>query len=454
MSNQNGSNGSAPAELARVLTLRSLVFYGIAFIIPLAFFTTYGIVTNTTHGHVSMTYVVATLCMVFTAYSYCRMSKAFPSSGSVYAYATETFNPYIGFIAGWTIVLGYMFLPMLNYLASAIFMQAALPSIPLWVWVVLFTVIVTGANLLGIRVADIFNNVVVIIQLIFLVVLLIMTVRYITGHDLALNMSAFYNSEEFANMGGVKGIASGAAIVCLAYLGFDGIAALGEEAIEPKKNIPKALMICCIGVGAMYGIFTYLLQAAWPTAWNEIENLDGSAVEVIAHVANAGMSYFFIAAYVVGCIAASINAVASASRVLYGMGRDGLLPKKCFGYINPKFHVPSYNILIMGAFGLTALFFSLTIASCLINFGALLGFTFVNVSVIGHYYVKNKQRTAGDFFRHLLVPLVGAIYTMYMLINLSGTSIIYGIIWLVIGIVWLAIVTKGFKKSVTMSLDE
>lgn len=100
MSNQNGSNGSAPAELARVLTLRSLVFYGIAFIIPLAFFTTYGIVTNTTHGHVSMTYVVATLCMVFTAYSYCRMSKAFPSSGSVYAYATETFNPYIGVYCG------------------------------------------------------------------------------------------------------------------------------------------------------------------------------------------------------------------------------------------------------------------------------------------------------------------------------------------------------------------
>lgn len=97
MSNQNNSTGAgAPAELARVLKLRSLVFYGVAFVIPLAFFTTYGIVTNTTHGHVSMTYVVATLCMVFTAYSYCRMVKAFPKSGSVYTYATETFNPYIG----------------------------------------------------------------------------------------------------------------------------------------------------------------------------------------------------------------------------------------------------------------------------------------------------------------------------------------------------------------------
>ena len=80
-------------------------------------------------------------------------------------------------------------------------------------------------------------------------------------------------------------------------------------------------MITCVGLGSMYVIFTYLLQAAWPTAWNEIQDIDGGAVEVIAHVANTGMSYFFIAAYVVGCIAASISAVASASRVLYGMGR-------------------------------------------------------------------------------------------------------------------------------------
>ena len=334
MSNQNG-NSSGGAELSRVMGLRSLIFYGVAFVIPLAFFTTYGIVTNTTHGHVSMTYVVATLCMVFTAYSYCRMVKAFPKSGSVYTYATETFNPYIGFIAGWTIVLGYMFLPMLNYLASATFMEAALPGVPMWVWIVLFTVIVTGANLLGLKVADMFNNVVVIIQLIFLVILLIMTLRYISGHDLAINLEAFYNSEEFHAIGGVQGIAAGAAIVCLAYLGFDGIATLGEEAINPKKNIPRAIMITCIGLGSMYVIFTYLLQAAWPTAWNEIQDIDGGAVEVIAHVANQGMAYFFIAAYVVGCIAASISAVASASRVLYGMGRDGLLPKKCFGYVNP-----------------------------------------------------------------------------------------------------------------------
>lgn len=453
MSNQNEQNTSAPAELNRVLSLRSLVFYGIAFIIPLAFFTTYGIVTSTTHGMVSLTYVVATLCMVFTAYSYCRMSKAFPQAGSVYTYATETFNPYIGFIAGWTIVLGYMFLPMLNYLASAVFIKAALPAVPIWVWVVLFTIIVTGANIFGIKVADIFNNVVVVLQLIFLLALAIMTVRYISGEGLDLfSSTAFYNSIEFKEVG-IQGIAAGAAIVCLAFLGFDGIATLGEEAINPKKNIPRAIMICCIGVGTLYVVFTYLLQAAWPTAWSELTDLDGGAFEVITRVAGNLMGYFFVAGYVIGCIAASINAVASASRVLYGMGRDGLLPKRCFGYIHPKFKTPLYNILIMGAFGLTALFFSLTIASCLINFGALLGFTFVNLSAMGHYYFKNKNRTVGDFFRHLIVPLIGAVYAMYMLINLSGTSIIYGLIWLAIGIAWLAYVTKGFNKTVTMNLD-
>lgn len=449
------SENNNGAQLARVLGVRSLIFYGIAFIIPLAFFTSYGIVTNTTHGHVSMTYVVATICMVLTAYSYCRMSKAFPgSSGSVYAYASNTFNPYIGFMAGWTIVLGYMFLPMLNYLASAIFMQAALPGVPIWVWVVIFTVIVTGANLLGIKIADLFNNVVVVIQLIFLVVLLIMTIKFISGNGLAIDMKAFYNAPEFEAMGGVKGIAAGAAIVCLAYLGFDGIAAMGGEAKNPEKDVPKALMICCVGIGAMYVIFTYLLQAAWPTAWCEIQDIDGGAVEVIAHVANQGMAYFFIAAYVIGCIAASVSAVASASRVLYSMGNDGLLPKNIFGYISPKTHVPTYNILIMGAFGLTALFFSLTIACCLINFGALLAFTVVNLSVVGHYFVKNKNRTGGDYIRHLIIPIIGAAYTMYMLINLSGTSIIYGIIWTVLGFIWLAVVSKGFKKSVTMNIDD
>lgn len=439
---------STQNELKRVLGLRSLVFYGVAFMIPLAFFTTYGITTGATHGHVSLTYVIATACMVFTAYGYCRMSKAYPSAGSVYTYASETMNSNIGFIAGWTILIGYAFLPMLNYLASAIFVVQVIPGVPQWVWIVIFTVFVTGANLLGIKVADLFNNVVVILQLIFLVVLAIMTIRYISGNGLDLFAGEhFFNPVALAEAGGFSALMAGAAIVCLAYLGFDGIATMSEEAINPTKTVPRAIMISCVGMGCLFIVFTYLFQAAWPTAYAELTDLDGAAVPMIVRVAGNVMGYLFVAGYVIGCIAASISAVASASRVMYGMGRDNLLPKAVFGKVNTK-GVPVNNVIIMGLFGLTALFFSLTVASCLINFGALLGFAFVNVSVIMHYFVKNKERTTGDFFRHLIVPVIGAVYCLYMLINLSGTSIIYGIIWTVIGVIWLAYVTKGFKKEV------
>jgi len=443
----NDSVVGEKVELKRVLGLGSLVFYGVAFMIPLAFFTTYGIVSVATHGMVSLTYVIATLAMVFTAYSYCRMSLAYPQAGSVYNYTTKSFNPYFGFLAGWIIVLGYMFLPMLNYLASAIFLSAAFPEIPFWVWVVIFVTIVTAANYFGIQVADIFNKAVIIFQIIFLVGLAFILIRFILnggGIGTLFDFNSFFNRMEFAKEGvGFGALAAGAALVCLAFLGFDGIATLGEEAINPTKNIPRAIMISCVGAGSLFIFFTYLLQLAWPTAWTELTDVDGMAYYIITSLAGQLMGYFFVAGYVVGCIAASVSAVASASRVLYSMGRDGLLPTKFFGYIHPKYKTPSNNVILMAMFGFTALFFSLSIAASLINFGALLGFTIVNITVIKHYYINMKDK---NIVRHLIVPLIGAAYCMVMLINLNGTSLIFGLIWVAIGFIYLLATTKGFKE--------
>jgi putrescine importer len=375
------------------------------------------------------------------------MTKAYPQAGSVYTYASKSFNPYVGFLSGWTIVLGYMFLPMLNYLCSAIFLKAAFPEIPFWLWVVLFVIIVTGANYFGIQIADIFNKAVIWLQIIFLVGLAFILIRYILnggGVGTLLDFNSFFNATEFSKEGiGLPALAAGASIVCLAFLGFDGIATLSEESINPTKNIPRAIMISCIGAGSLFIIFTYFLQLAWPTAWFELNDKDGMAYHIITTLAGSFMGYFFVAGYVVGCIAASVSAVASASRVLYGMGRDGLLPKKCFGYIHPKYKTPIFNIIIMGLFGFTALFFSLSIAASLINFGALLGFAVVNATVIMHYFIKMKDR---NVIKHLLIPAIGAVYTLIMLVSLNGTSLIFGVIWEVIGFVYLFLTTNGFRK--------
>lgn len=457
MEHQNEHQHESAKELKRVLPLSSLVFYGLAFMVPLTIFTTYGIVTNMTHGMVALTYVVTTLCMSFTAFSYVRMTKAFPVAGSVYTYVHKSINPYLGFLSGWVILIGYMFLPMLNYLVSAIFLSAAIPQIPVWVWVVAFIIIVTIVNHFGIQLTDIFNRTIVWIQIVFLVALMIIVIKFILGGDgvgTLADTSSFLNMSELNNVGGFPILLSGASILALSFLGFDAISTLSEEAINPEKNIGRAILISCIGAGIMFTVICYFLQLAWPTAWFEMIDVAGGSYELIAKVGGNVMAYVFTAAYAVGCIASSISSVASASRVLYGMGRDRILPNRVFGYLHPKHQTPTYSILIMGVISLSAIVVSLATAASLLNFGALLGFTMVNLSVIAHYFVRGKQRSGMDIVRYLLAPICGAAFTFIIWINLDFTSMALGFSWIAIGVIYLAYTTKFFRKlPVEMKLD-
>lgn len=442
-------NQGAEQTLNRTLSLTSLIFYGLAFMVPLTTFTTYGLATATTHGMVSLTYVITTVCMIFTAYSYVRMTKAFPVAGSVYTFVHRSINPHLGFLSGWLILIGYIFLPMLNYLVSAMYLTSAVPQVPEWVWIVVMIIIVAIVNHMGITVTDMMNKGIVWLQYIFLAVFVIITLKYILGGNgtgTLLDFNAFINMSELAKEGmGAPVLFTGASILALSFLGFDAISTLSEEAINPQKNIGRAIIIACIVAGSICVVLAYILQQAWPTAWFDMEDPDNT-YEIILKVAGSGMSYFFTAAYSIGCLASSISSVASASRVMYGMGRDGILPKKFFGYLNPKRKTPTYSIILISVISLAALFVSLTTATCLLNFGALLGFVMVNISVIAHYFVKGKCRGGADLFRYLIFPLIGAVFTFALWIGLDSNAKILGFIWLFVGLVYLAWKTKLFKE--------
>lgn len=447
---QSKEHRESAQELKRVLPLSSLVFYGLAFMVPLTIFTTYGLVTNLSHGMVSLTYVVTTLCMSFTAFSYVHMTKAYPVAGSVYTYVHKSINPYAGFLSGWVILIGYMFLPMLNYLVSAIFLSAAIPQVPAWVWIIAFIVVVTVVNHFGIQITDIFNRTIVWVQLVFLVALMIIVVRFILGGGgvgTLIDGPSFVNLEQLSQAGmGLPILLSGASILALSFLGFDAISTLSEEAINPEKNIGRAILISCIGAGTLFTIITYVMQLAWPTAWFEMVDVDGGSYELISKVAGSTMAYLFTAAYAVGCLASSISSVSSASRVLYGMGRDRILPKSIFGYLHTKYQTPTYSIVIMGLISLSALVVSLSTAASLLNFGALLGFTMVNLSVIAHYFIRGKKRNGTNIIRYLIAPLCGAAFTFIIWLNLDSTSMALGFGWMAIGFIYLAYTTKMFKQ--------
>ena len=100
--------GHGEGHLRRVLGVPSLVLFGLVYMVPLTVFTTYGIVTQTTGGRLSVAYLVTLAAMVFTARSYARMAAAYPVAGSTYAYTQRTFGAPIGFLAGWSLLLDYL----------------------------------------------------------------------------------------------------------------------------------------------------------------------------------------------------------------------------------------------------------------------------------------------------------------------------------------------------------
>lgn len=462
------SNNSAPSgtlerfgyeeSFKRTLSLGSLVFYGLAYLAPMSIFSVYGLVDVMTHGMVGLSYAVATLAMVFTAYSYGRMAAAYPIAGSVYSYTQHAINPYVGFLGGWSILMDYLLLPMLNCLLISLFLTPYFPNVPGWVWILVYVGLSTMINFFGINVTAWVNNLVIMAQLVFVVAFAIFIAKWLlTGNGAAtfFDHTALLNSTALQEIGGWGTIISGGSILALCFLGFDAISTVTEEAKDPEKNVGRAIMITCIGAGLLFMVLSYLMQLAWPMGWNEFKVADTGAQELIVLVAGSVMSYLFIAIYAVGGIACTVAAQASAARILFGMGRDGALPKKFFGYVHPKYKVPTLNIFLLGAICLTSIFMSLSVAVSLVNFGALTGFVLVNLCVIMHYFIKEKRRGGFDLFRYLIAPLIGMAVCFTLWWGLDANSKILGFSWLAVGIVYLGFLTKFFRElPPDMSMQE
>ncbi|MGC0192547.1 APC family permease, partial [Klebsiella pneumoniae] len=138
---------------------------------------------------------------------------------------------------------------------------------------------------------------------------------------------------------------------------------------------------------------------------------------------------------------------ASVSRLLYVMGRDNVFPERIFGYVHPKWRTPALNVIMVGIVALSALFFDLVTATALINFGALVAFTFVNLSVFNHFWRrKGYNKTWKDRLHYLLLPMVGALTVGVLWINLEATSLTLGLVWAALGLLYLTYLTRRFRK--------
>jgi putrescine importer len=434
-------SGPGEGQLRRVLGVPSLVLFGLVYIVPLTVFTTYGIVTQTSGGRLSVSYLVTLAAMVFTARSYARMAAAYPVAGSTYAYSQRTFGAPIGFLAGWSLLLDYLFLPMLNYLVIGIYLNAAIPAVPAWMFILIMIVIVTVLNIIGIVSVARANLLIIALQAVFIVVFIVLACVTLS-HSGTVDLMAPLTGDGSAP--GLSPVLAGAAILCLSFLGFDAVSTLSEEANEPTRSVPRAIMIATITAGVMFVVLSYVSQLVFPS--NDFADVDSGALDVMTTAGGQFLSTFFTAAYVAGALGSAITSQASVARILYAMGRDGILPRPVFGHIPPRFTTPTYAILVVSVISLGAIWIDLEDLASIVSFGALVAFSAVNLTVIKHYFFDAGDRGGGGFLNNLVLPLIGFLLTLWLWTNLSGLALEVGLIWLAIGLVWLLVVTRGFRR--------
>ncbi|MFC9559629.1 APC family permease [Agromyces sp. NPDC056965] len=428
----------------RVLGTPSLVLFGLVYMVPLTVFTTYGIVTELTGGRVPMAYAITLVAMVFTARSYARMSVAYPFAGSAYVYTQRSFGGATGFLAGWALLLDYLFLPMINYLLIGIYLEAAFPAVPAWVFILVSIVVVTALNIVGIVSVTRTNLVIIALQAVFIALFLVLGLASLSGRTVD-------PLAPFTGDGSVEGFGvlfAGAAVLCLSFLGFDSVSTLAEEAREPTRTVPRAIMITTIVAGLAFFALSYLSQLVFPS--NEFTSVDAAALDVVQAAGGQLLAVLFTAGYIAGSLGSALTSQASVSRILFAMGRDGVLPKRVFGRLSERFGTPVIAISVVSAISLLAIVFDLALLAAMISFGALIAFSAVNLSVVKHYFLDRRERGGMAVVNNLVLPLIGFALTVWLWTSLAPSTFIVGLSWLAVGVVILAIVTRGFRRPTPM----
>lgn len=430
--------------LRRTLSLPMIVLYGLAFMAPGVSLATFGTVTAITNGAPSSGYLVMLIIMLFTVYSYSHMVKAFPNAGSAYTYTSKAINRHFGFIAGWTVLLDYFFAPVFNSVLFAVYMSAAFPSISFASWIILFVVIITIINIVGVNFSSKISLWLLLFQFFVVVIFIAFAIKAILGGG---GTGTLFSISPFIGEGFIlTNVLAAAPLLYLGFLGFDFVTTLSEETYNPKKTIPKAMFLIAIIGGVLGIIITYIATMVYPDI-SVINDLDSAAYEIFIEIAGAFGGALFVATNAAGSITSSAACHTSASRILYVMGREAILPKSVFGYLSPKSRVPIYNIILLGVCTLVAMFMDLNDAASYMAFGVAVGFTLVNISVIFYFYIKNKKRSLKETINYLIMPLIGASFTITILFQIETRAFVFGASWLAVSFVYLMFLTNMFRKA-------
>jgi amino acid transporter len=424
---------SAAVTLKRSLRYRDLILYGIILIQPTAPMPVFGVIYQESRGHVVLAILLALVAMLFTAYSYGRMARAYPTGGSAFTYVGQELHPGLGYITGWCMAMDYILNPLICTIWCSKAAMNFVPGIPYVAWVLLFALLFTGLNLRGVETSARINAAVAAGLGVVIVLFVAAAVRYLIHNAIgspAFFLDPLYNKATFS----APAVYRGTSIAVLTYIGFDGISTLSDEAHDPKRTIPRAIILTCLITGVLASIEVYLAQLVWPRGM-AFPDLDTAYVAVARRVGGVVLFAIMNGALLIATVGSGMASQLGAARLLFAMGQDGALPRSFFGTLNPVRRIPQNNVLLIGAIVLVgSLAMSYQLGTELLNYGALLAFMGVNLSSA---VLAWRSRESG-FWVAIVFSLAGFIVCLFLWRNLGHTALKAGTIWAALGILlWL-----------------
>lgn len=436
-------------HLRRVLSLGDLILYGLVAVTPSAPVTVFGLVSVRARGHTVDTILFAMVAMALTAISYGRMAALYPAAGSAYTYVGRGLNPHLGFLAGWAMLLDYLIIPLFCVVYGSLIVQRMLPHVPYVAISAFFACGITYLNVRGIRATARTNQVLMTFMGFVLLAFIGLAIRYLFVHNGwggLFSTAPFYDPKEFD----FRAVLHATSFAALTYIGFDSVTTLAEDVHNPKRNVLLATVIVCLFTGIFGGMLTYLGQRVWPD-FRTFPDVATAFMDVTRRVGGTWLFEAMVALLAVANLGAGLTGQVGAARLLFGMGRDNVLPKRFFAYLDPKRNTPLFNLVLIGAFTFAgSLGKRYDLIGELLNFGAFLGFMGVNAATIRQFYILPQAGRTKSILWDLVMPSLGFVFCLVIFLGLGNLAKIVGCVWFAVGLAYAAVRTRGFRMEPVM----
>ncbi len=366
-------------------------------------------------GSLTLSVVFALIACLFCAFCIGQLARELPAAGSLATYAARGLHPSIGFLVAWAYALLGALIPPLVLLqlgftvASTLHSELSVAAGLWWPWTILGIAVVGVAGYYGIRVSAGLGTVLGAFEITVFAVLAVLFIIHAGSHNTARVFTTDYTPKAFS---GLTGVIAGSVYTILAFGGFEGAAPLAEEARDPRRNVPRAIMLATLGIGILYVFTTYAVTVAFgPARFGEFSTSGASSWEGLAR-SLFGAYWFFVFLAIVNSTVANANAgVNVGSRTAYAMGRVRAFPS-FFAVVSARHRSPLVALAVILAItlGVTlglGLAYGPTTAFAMVGAGLVIllvsVYIVVDAACIG-YFLKTGQF---NLLKHGVIPVLG-----------------------------------------------